>query len=77
MLRSSAQDAARAGGSEVERVLAHWGTAHALARVGDPDEVGEAFAFLAGSRSGFITGVDLKVDGGMMARLPGPIGDLA
>lgn len=77
MLRSSARDAARAGGAEVERVLAHWGTAHALARVGAPDEVGEAIAFLAGPRSGFITGVDLKVDGGMMARLPGPIGDLS
>ncbi|QKJ18528.1 SDR family NAD(P)-dependent oxidoreductase [Microbacterium hominis] len=76
MLRSSAEQASRAGGRHVEEVLAHWGTAHALGRVGDDAEVGEAIAFLAGPRSGFITGVDLRVDGGMMARLPAPIGEL-
>lgn len=76
MLRSSAADAASSGESGVDEVVAHWGTAHALGRVGQPAEVGEAISFLAGPRSGFITGVDLKVDGGMMARLPGPIGVL-
>lgn len=72
MLRASAASV----GGVVEDVLAHWGTAHALGRVGDAVEVGEAIAFLAGPRSGFISGVDLKVDGGMMARLPAPIGEL-
>ncbi|GAA3641306.1 glucose 1-dehydrogenase [Microbacterium awajiense] len=73
MLRASA---AGVNGSDVDDVLDHWGTAHALGRVGQAMEVGEAIAFLAGPRSGFITGVDLKVDGGMMARLPAPIGVL-
>jgi NAD(P)-dependent dehydrogenase (short-subunit alcohol dehydrogenase family) len=76
MLRASAASVSRAGGADVAGVLAHWGTAHALGRVGDAMEVGEAIAFLAGPRSGFVTGVDLKVDGGMMARLPAPIGEL-
>lgn len=76
MLRASATDVSRTGGSGVDEVLAHWGSAHAMARVGEAMEVGEAIAFLAGPRSGFVSGVDLRVDGAMMARLPAPIGEL-
>jgi NAD(P)-dependent dehydrogenase (short-subunit alcohol dehydrogenase family) len=35
-----------------------------LRRFGDPAEVGHAVAFLASDEAGFITGVDLRVDGG-------------
>ncbi|MDX2170572.1 MAG: SDR family oxidoreductase [Deltaproteobacteria bacterium] len=33
-------------------------------RLGQPDEVGDACAFLCGSRAGFITGQNLQLDGG-------------
>ncbi|QCI64684.1 SDR family oxidoreductase [Phreatobacter stygius] len=36
-------------------------------RAGDPREFGEACAFLCGARSGFITGQNLLVDGGLCA----------
>ena len=35
-----------------------------LGRVGTPEEVAQAIAFLAGERAGFITGQVLGVDGG-------------
>lgn len=38
-----------------------------LARVGQPREVSEAVLFLASDAASFITGVDLPVDGGMLA----------
>ncbi len=42
---------------------------HPLGRVGTAEEVAELVAFLAGPRSSFITGAEIKVDGGMMAAL--------
>jgi 3-oxoacyl-[acyl-carrier protein] reductase len=35
-----------------------------LGRMGEPDELGAAVAFLASARAGYITGVALQVDGG-------------
>ncbi len=35
-----------------------------VGRLGDPAEIGDAVAFLASERAGFITGVNLPVDGG-------------
>ncbi|MFT3799796.1 MAG: SDR family NAD(P)-dependent oxidoreductase [Burkholderiaceae bacterium] len=45
-----------------------------LGRVGQPEEIGEACAFLSSSKAGFITGVVLPVDGGysMAKFLPNP-----
>ena len=57
------------GDGTVEDTLAAWGRAHPLGRIGRPKEIAEAVAFLAGDKAGFITGADLKVDGGLMAKL--------
>lgn len=57
------------GESDVDAVIASWGTMHPLGRVGEPEEVAEVIAFLASDRASFITGAEYKVDGGMMAAL--------
>jgi NAD(P)-dependent dehydrogenase (short-subunit alcohol dehydrogenase family) len=36
-----------------------------MGRYGTPDEVGELIAFLAGSRSSYITGQNIRIDGGI------------
>lgn len=56
-------------GREVEDVIAEWGGSHPLGRVGTAREVAEAISFLLSARAGFITGADLKVDGGLTAGL--------
>lgn len=40
---------------------------HPIGRLGEPEEVAEAIAFLAGSAASFITGASLMVDGGYTA----------
>lgn len=41
----------------------------AAGRIGTPDDVAEAAAFLLGHQAGFITGSDLLADGGVIAAL--------
>jgi NAD(P)-dependent dehydrogenase (short-subunit alcohol dehydrogenase family) len=41
-----------------------------LARMGDPDDVAGAIAFLTSADAAFVTGTSLLVDGGLMARVP-------
>jgi NAD(P)-dependent dehydrogenase (short-subunit alcohol dehydrogenase family) len=73
MLRSSA--ALFGDGSErsAEAIVANWGTAHPLGRVAKPSEVGEVVSFLASPRAGFVTGADVRVDGGLLARIAAPL----
>ncbi|MER3514543.1 MAG: dehydrogenase, partial [Chloroflexota bacterium] len=40
-----------------------------LGRLGTPEEVGEAAAFLASDEASYITGASLMVDNGMTAQL--------
>ncbi|KAH7934334.1 hypothetical protein HPB49_025004 [Dermacentor silvarum] len=47
--------------------LEHSKTTHPLGRVGNPDDVAKAIAFLASDAASFITGVTLPVDGGRHA----------
>ena len=67
MLRWAAEHLANGRGPD--ELLAEWGAAHPLGRVGDAAEVAELIAFLAGPRSTFMTGGDYRVDGGLLARL--------
>lgn len=62
---------AQAAGASAEEVWARMARAHPLGRVGEPEEVGKAVAFLASDEASFITGVALSVDGGFAAGPPG------
>lgn len=73
MLRTSAAQWSDGTPEGVERTIANWGTAHALGRVAQPGEIGEAASFLASDAAGFITGSELRVDGGLLARLAAPL----
>ena len=57
-------------GTGREAVLERMAQMHPLGRVGQPEEVAQAVAFLASDEAAFITGVALPVDGGLEAGPP-------
>jgi NAD(P)-dependent dehydrogenase (short-subunit alcohol dehydrogenase family) len=67
MLRFAASE--NRGDGTVDEVIRKWGLAHPLGRVGKPEEIGDAIAFLCGSKAAFCTGAELKVDGGLLAKI--------
>jgi NAD(P)-dependent dehydrogenase (short-subunit alcohol dehydrogenase family) len=73
MLRASAAQFSDGTEQGIETVLRDWGTAHALGRIATAEEVGEVIAFLAGPRAAFVTGADLRVDGGLLSRIAAPL----
>jgi NAD(P)-dependent dehydrogenase (short-subunit alcohol dehydrogenase family) len=68
MLRATAAGLAVDG--DTDRVVADWGRSHPIGRVAQPAEVAEVVAFLAGPASSFVTGEDVRVDGGLLAQIP-------
>ena len=67
MLRWSAD--LHKGEKTQDYMIAQWGKGHPLGRVGKAEEVAELVAFLASDKARFITGADMKIDGGTMAKL--------
>jgi 3-oxoacyl-[acyl-carrier protein] reductase len=53
-------------GIPVEQALAERAAETAVGRVGDPKEMAYLVAFLASSRSSYITGTTMRVDGGLV-----------
>jgi NAD(P)-dependent dehydrogenase (short-subunit alcohol dehydrogenase family) len=64
MLRASA---ASIDPENPDRVIAEWGMGHPLGRVGQPREIADAILFLVSDLSSFVTGADLRIDGGALA----------
>jgi NAD(P)-dependent dehydrogenase (short-subunit alcohol dehydrogenase family) len=57
------------GHKTAEETLGLWGSAHPVGRLGRPDEIAAAAAFLAADLCPFMTGADLKIDGGVLSKL--------
>ncbi len=67
MTRFSAREAAAPG--QEQALMALWGRAQPLGRIGQPEEVAEVIAFLASDRASFCTGTEFRVDGRLLAKL--------
>ena len=75
MLRASASAIAP---DDSDRVIREWGSGHPIGRVGQPAEIADACVFLASPLASYVTGAELRVDGGLLAsvalRVPGEQG---
>jgi len=60
--------AARAEGGDLDETLRTYGAFHPLGRLGLPEDVAQGALFLASSRSSFMTGSYLTIDGGFLAQ---------
>jgi NAD(P)-dependent dehydrogenase (short-subunit alcohol dehydrogenase family) len=67
MLRTSAAEFGN--GRSTDDVIADWGRSHPLGRVATAAEVADAIHYLSGPAAAFVTGTDLRVDGGLTAQL--------
>lgn len=69
MLRTSAREWSDGTDAGEDAVVAGWGRMHALGRVGRADEVGAVCSFLASDEASFVTGAEMRVDGGLLSRI--------
>jgi NAD(P)-dependent dehydrogenase (short-subunit alcohol dehydrogenase family) len=64
MLRSGAREVSP---DDPDRVIEEWGSMYPMRRVGHPGEIADAVLYLASPLASFVTGADLRVDGGLLA----------
>jgi len=57
------------GENTIEQTIASWGKSHPAGRVGTVWEIAAIAAFLASDECPFMSGADIKVDGGLLAKL--------
>ena len=67
LLREAAR---RVAPDDPERVLAEWGSTFPIGRVARPSEIADVALFLVSPYSSFVTGADLRADGGLLAGVP-------
>ena len=59
---------------EGEETGSAWANDNLVARWGNPEDINGAVVFLASGESSFITGLDIKVEGGWLACSPSTCG---
>lgn len=61
-----AEKRAEKSGKTPEEILNEMASSNPLQKIGSPEDIGAAIAFLASERANYITGVTLQVDGGQI-----------
>ena len=69
MLRNTASLLSDGSTAGMQALVDDWGSAHALGRTGTIQELGAVISFVTSPRASFMTGDDIRVDGGLLANL--------
>ena len=64
MLRAAAYEVSP---EDPDRIIQEWGSMYPMRRVGLAGEVADAVLYLVSPLASFVTGADLRVDGGLLA----------
>lgn len=56
-------------GGDPEEVIAMFGRGHPVGRIGTPEEIAGLVAWLLSEEGSFVTGTDIRIDGGLTAQL--------
>ena len=69
MLRNTARLLSDGSPAGMQALVDNWGSAHALGRTGTIQELGSVISFVTSPRATLMTGNDIRVYGGLLARL--------